>query len=170
MGFDVKLQQLKYIWEVAQHDLNVSATAQSLYTSQPGISKQIRMLEDELGIEIFGRRRTENSGRTAYRWMFGRSVVLKGRSRRRSVERFITRVYHKGCGDHAAAHSPAAQRATKVLRADGAGLTVFRGGRELHRSLHGQFAADQVLPIGAASKWLTVATILTLIFSAGIFF
>lgn len=57
----------------------------------------------------------------------------------------------------------AAQRATKVLRADGAGLTVFRGGRELHRSLHGQFAADQVLPIGAASKWLTVATILTLV-------
>ena len=34
----MKLQQLRYIWEVAHHDLNVSATAQSLYTSQPGIS------------------------------------------------------------------------------------------------------------------------------------
>ena len=45
----MKLQQLRYIWEVAHHDLNVSATAQSLYTSQPGISKQIRLLEDELG-------------------------------------------------------------------------------------------------------------------------
>jgi LysR family cys regulon transcriptional activator len=33
----------------------VSATAQSLYTSQPGISKQIRLLEDELGVEIFAR-------------------------------------------------------------------------------------------------------------------
>jgi LysR family cys regulon transcriptional activator len=51
----MKLQQLRYIWEVARHDLNVSATAQALYTSQPGISKQIRMLEDELGVEVFAR-------------------------------------------------------------------------------------------------------------------
>jgi len=51
----VKLQQLKYIWEVPRHDLNVSATAESLFTSQPGISKQIRMLEDELGVQIFQR-------------------------------------------------------------------------------------------------------------------
>lgn len=51
----MKLQQLRYIWEVAHHGLNVSATAQSLYTSQPGISKQIRLLEDELGVEIFAR-------------------------------------------------------------------------------------------------------------------
>jgi len=51
----MKLQQLRYIWEVAHHELNVSATAQSLFTSQPGISKQIRLLEDELGVEIFAR-------------------------------------------------------------------------------------------------------------------
>ncbi len=51
----MKLQQLRYIWEVARHGLNVSATAESLYTSQPGISKQIRMLEDELGVQIFQR-------------------------------------------------------------------------------------------------------------------
>ena len=51
----MKLQQLRYIWEVAHHDLNVSVTAQSLFTSQPGISKQIRLLEDELGVEIFSR-------------------------------------------------------------------------------------------------------------------
>ena len=51
----MKLQQLRYIWEVAHHDLNVSATAQSLFTSQPGISKQVRLLEDELGVEIFAR-------------------------------------------------------------------------------------------------------------------
>ncbi len=51
----MKLQQLRYIWEVAHHDLNVSATAQSLYTSQPGISKQIKLLEDELGVEVFAR-------------------------------------------------------------------------------------------------------------------
>ena len=51
----MKLQQLRYIVEVLNNNLNVSATAESLYTSQPGISKQVRMLEDELGIQIFGR-------------------------------------------------------------------------------------------------------------------
>ncbi|MBZ2187950.1 HTH-type transcriptional regulator CysB [Alcanivorax sp. JB21] len=51
----MKLQQLRYAWEVARHELNVSATAQSLYTSQPGISKQIKMLEEELGVIIFAR-------------------------------------------------------------------------------------------------------------------
>lgn len=51
----MKLQQLRYIWEVSRNGLNVSATAQVLYTSQPGISKQIRQLEDELGVEIFAR-------------------------------------------------------------------------------------------------------------------
>ena len=51
----MKLQQLRYIREVAKHGLNVSATAERLYTSQSGISKQIRMLEDELGLKIFQR-------------------------------------------------------------------------------------------------------------------
>jgi len=51
----MKLQQLRYIWEISQHELNVSATADSLYTSQPGISKQVRLLEDELGMPIFAR-------------------------------------------------------------------------------------------------------------------
>jgi LysR family cys regulon transcriptional activator len=51
----MKLQQLRYIWEIAHHGLNVSATAESLFTSQPGISKQVRLLEDELGIPIFAR-------------------------------------------------------------------------------------------------------------------
>ncbi len=51
----MKLQQLKYIWEVSKHELNVSATAESLFTSQPGVSKQIRLLEDELGVQIFQR-------------------------------------------------------------------------------------------------------------------
>ncbi|WP_348235207.1 LysR family transcriptional regulator, partial [Salmonella enterica] len=37
------------------HNLNVSSTAEWLYTSQPGISKQVRMMEDELGIQILAR-------------------------------------------------------------------------------------------------------------------
>lgn len=52
----MKLQQLTYIVEVARCDLNVSRAAQKLHTSQPGVSKQIRMLEDELEVEIFRRK------------------------------------------------------------------------------------------------------------------
>lgn len=51
----MKLQQLRYICEVASNNLNVSMAAQTLFTSQPGVSKQIRLLEDELGVEIFTR-------------------------------------------------------------------------------------------------------------------
>ena len=51
----MKLQQLRFIWEVARHNLNVSETAEDLYTSQPGISKQIMLLEEELGVQIFRR-------------------------------------------------------------------------------------------------------------------
>ncbi|UTW45768.1 LysR family transcriptional regulator [bacterium SCSIO 12696] len=52
----MKLQQFRSIWEVAHHQLNISATAKSLYTSQPAISKHIMLLENELGVEIFSRR------------------------------------------------------------------------------------------------------------------
>ena len=51
----MKLRQLQYIHEVAEHDLNITAAADHLHTSQPGISKQIRLLEDELGVLIFAR-------------------------------------------------------------------------------------------------------------------
>ncbi|MFT5395427.1 MAG: LysR family cys regulon transcriptional activator [Gammaproteobacteria bacterium] len=51
----MKIQQLKYIWEIANHGLNISAAAESLFTSQPGVSKQVRMLEDELDVQIFQR-------------------------------------------------------------------------------------------------------------------
>ncbi len=51
----MNLQQLRYIHEVARHGLNVSDAAEAMFTSQPGVSKQIRLLEAELGIEIFAR-------------------------------------------------------------------------------------------------------------------
>lgn len=49
----MKLQQLRYLCEVANQDLNLSRAAKKLHTSQPGISKQIQLLENELGVEIF---------------------------------------------------------------------------------------------------------------------
>jgi len=57
----MNLQQLRYIFEVARSGLNVSEAAAALHTSQPGVSKQIRLLEEELGVDVFvrqGRRLT----------------------------------------------------------------------------------------------------------------
>lgn len=51
----MNLQQLKYLREVARNGLKVSEAAETLYTSQPGISKQIRLLEEELGVTILVR-------------------------------------------------------------------------------------------------------------------
>jgi LysR family cys regulon transcriptional activator len=51
----MKLQQLRCLTEVARRGLNVSEAAEALHTSQPGVSKQIRALEDELGVEVFVR-------------------------------------------------------------------------------------------------------------------
>ncbi len=51
----MKLRQLRYIQAVASQNLNITAAAEMLHTSQPGISKQIRLLEDELGVQIFNR-------------------------------------------------------------------------------------------------------------------
>ena len=51
----MNLQQLRYLHEIVQHELNISDAAKALYTSQPGLSKQIKSLEEELGIEIFVR-------------------------------------------------------------------------------------------------------------------
>jgi LysR family cys regulon transcriptional activator len=51
----MKLRQLEYVVEVVDSGMNITAAAESLFTSQPGISSQIRRLEDELGVQIFKR-------------------------------------------------------------------------------------------------------------------
>lgn len=51
----MNLQQLRYLVAIVDHGLNVSDAAEALYTSQPGISKQIRQLEEELGLKVFVR-------------------------------------------------------------------------------------------------------------------
>lgn len=51
----MKLRQLQYLIEVARNGLNVTAAAEKLFTSQPGVSKQIRLIEEELGIQVFSR-------------------------------------------------------------------------------------------------------------------
>ena len=52
----MNFQQLRIIRETVRQDFNLTEVANALYTSQPGVSKHIKDLEDELGIEIFIRR------------------------------------------------------------------------------------------------------------------
>lgn len=52
----MNLQQLRIIRETVRHQFNLTDTAQALLTSQSGVSKNIRDLEEELGLEIFVRR------------------------------------------------------------------------------------------------------------------
>jgi LysR family cys regulon transcriptional activator len=58
------LQQLRYLCGVVAADLSVSRAARALHTSQPGISKQIQMLERELGVDLLIRQGNRISGLT----------------------------------------------------------------------------------------------------------
>ncbi len=60
----MKLQQLRYVVEVFRHGNHLSAAAEYLNTSQPGISKQIQLLEAELGFSVFQRKRNRILGLT----------------------------------------------------------------------------------------------------------
>src|SRR5258705_173220 len=51
----MNFQQLRYVRETVRQGLNLTEAAKKLFTSQPGVSKQIRELENELGVEIFVR-------------------------------------------------------------------------------------------------------------------
>lgn len=51
----MKLHQLRYLAAVVQNGLNITAAARALHTSQPGVSKQIKLFEDELGFQVFER-------------------------------------------------------------------------------------------------------------------
>lgn len=62
-----------------------------------------------------------------------------------------------------AALTQAVERLHRSARLDSCGLAVVRDTGLLHQSLHGGLARDEVLPIASASKWLAVATILTLV-------
>lgn len=51
----MKLHQLRYVREIVRQNLNVSHAAETLHTSQSGVSKQVQLLEEELNLHIFER-------------------------------------------------------------------------------------------------------------------
>lgn len=60
----MKLQQLRYVVEIVRQGNHLSAAAEALHTSQPGVSRQIQLLESELGVDIFQRTRNRIIGLT----------------------------------------------------------------------------------------------------------
>ncbi|MDP3776415.1 HTH-type transcriptional regulator CysB [Methylotenera sp.] len=60
----MKLHQLRYLHEVVKQGLNITNAADALYTSQPGVSKQIQLIEEELGLQIFKRNGKRLTGLT----------------------------------------------------------------------------------------------------------
>jgi LysR family cys regulon transcriptional activator len=78
----VNLQQLRYLCAIVDHGLNVSDAADALFTSQPGISKQVRQLEDELGVSVFVR----HGKRLAALTPAGEAVITTARRALREIE------------------------------------------------------------------------------------
>ena len=52
----MKLQQIKYLLAIVDNGLNITTAAQQLSTSQPGVSKQLKLLEQELSLQLFTRK------------------------------------------------------------------------------------------------------------------
>ena len=91
----MNLQQLRYVSEVARRNLNVSEAAHALHTSQPGVSKQIRGLEEELGTAIFVRQGRRFTSLTDA----GREIVT-------AVDRILAEVANlRAVGDEFAHHA-----------------------------------------------------------------
>lgn len=113
----MKLQQLRYLTAIAKNNLNISAAAESLYTSQPGVSKQIRLLEDELGIELFNR----NGKHLTHVTPVGRQILGKAEGILREV-RNIQRLAEEYRDDRsgnlaiATTHTQARYALPKVIR------------------------------------------------------
>jgi LysR family cys regulon transcriptional activator len=78
----MKLQQLKYLLAIADNGLNITAAAERLYTSQPGVSKQLKLLEEELGLQLFTRKGKSLGSITAA----GEKVIERARLIMQEVE------------------------------------------------------------------------------------
>jgi len=78
----MKLQQLRYLLAIVDNGLNITAAAEKLFTSQPGVSKQLKLLEEELGLQLFLRKGKSLGGITTA----GEQVVERARLIMRETE------------------------------------------------------------------------------------
>lgn len=78
----MKLQQLRYLLATVENNFNITTAAERIYTSQPGISKQLKLLEEELDLKIFERTGKQLIGLT----ISGEQVVAHARKALQEVE------------------------------------------------------------------------------------
>jgi len=71
----MKLQQLRYLVAIVDNGMNITTASNALHTSQPGVSKQVKLLEDELSLQLFIRRGKSLVGLTEA----GQDVVQRAR-------------------------------------------------------------------------------------------
>ena len=121
------LQQLRLICEIVHQGLRLSQAAAALHTSQPGVSRQIQLLERELGVVIFRRKRNRILALTEA----GKEIV-------RYAERALREVHNiRGFGDEtrdtrsgdlviATTHSHARYTLPRVISAFTSALTSAR--------------------------------------------
>ncbi|USE78781.1 CysB family HTH-type transcriptional regulator [Cupriavidus gilardii] len=112
----MNFQQLRSIREAVRRQFNLTEVANALYTSQPGVSRQIRELEEELGVEIFERYGKRLTGLTAP----GREIVriverllLEAENLRQAGDEFAGR--HTGRLTVATTHTQARYALPKVV-------------------------------------------------------
>ncbi len=104
----MNFQQLRSVREASRQGFNLTTTAETLHTSQPGVSRQIRELEEELGVEIFVRAGKRLTGLTAPGQMvlpIIERLLQEADNLRRAGEEFASQT--KGMLTIAATHSQA---------------------------------------------------------------
>jgi len=90
----MRLRQFKILLAIVENGLNITAAAEKLFTSQPGVSKQLKLLEEELGLRIFVRKGKSLEGITPEgeevirraRLIMGEVAAIKGLSQKRYRE------------------------------------------------------------------------------------
>jgi len=113
----MNFQQLRVVRETVRCGFNLTGVAAQLYTSQPGVSRQIRELEEELGVEIFaraGKRLTGLTGPGAALLPIVERLLLDCENLKRAGQDFTSRM--DGRLSVAATHSQARYALPHVVR------------------------------------------------------
>lgn len=152
----MKLRQFQYVVEVIKNGMNVTAAADKLFTSQPGVSSQIKRLEEELGVIIFERSGKHINGLTPEGTLLAErfEVILNEVS---NVKRLADNFSHPDSGmlSIATTHTQARYVLPPVITAfkekyPGVQLQIYQGTPEQIASLTDSGEAD----IGIATEAL----------------
>ena len=159
------LQQLKYLLAIADSGLNITAAAERLYTSQPGISKQLKLLEQELGVQLFTRKGKSLVAITPA----GRDVIARARKIMREVQniRSLAREMsgeQEGTLSIATTHTQARYVLPEVIRAfreryPKVNLELHQGTSEQIAELVGANRVDFAIATGARELFPTLVAL-----------